>query len=239
MQQPQRWELCNLDDGSFADRHRISDEDLAYSYSTYKPESPPSTCNWLLPGRLIIGSHPNVGIRSPEHKGVPSEALAPRMRKLLHLGVRTFLALQQEVGPQQDLVVHDGLWFSTQWPYRPAALEAAAALGITEEIQFLRFPIADMRTPDPTLLRPLLEDLERRLRAGEVVYMHCHAGVGRAGTVAACLLVSMFSEKSEQALRRVQLAFNTRTPYEPGNFICSSPETEAQKGFVRKFISEL
>lgn len=81
-------------DGSFADRHRISDEDLAYSYSTYKPESPPSTCNWLLPGRLIIGSHPNVGIRSPEHKGVPSEALAPRMRKLLHLGVRTFLALQ-------------------------------------------------------------------------------------------------------------------------------------------------
>jgi hypothetical protein len=51
------------------------------------------------------------------------------------------------------------------------------------------FPIPDMLAPKATEVTLLLEDLERRLAAGEGLLVHCGAGVGRAGTVAISLLV--------------------------------------------------
>ena len=49
-------------------------------------------------------------------------------------------------------------------------------------------------TSEPTFvnsaarLAALLDDLEARMRRGEVVYLHCWGGRGRAGTVGATLL---------------------------------------------------
>jgi hypothetical protein len=56
----------------------------------------------------------------------------------------------------------------------------------------------------------LVEDLQQRLEKGEVMYVHCWGGRGRAGTVGACLLIKAYGLDAEEALVRVQRAFDTR-----------------------------
>ena len=52
-------------------------------------------------------------------------------------------------------------------------------------------PVHDLHAPTLERATPFLDDLERRVRAGEHLLMHCAAGIGRAGTMAACLLVRL------------------------------------------------
>jgi predicted protein tyrosine phosphatase len=59
------------------------------------------------------------------------------------------------------------------------------------------------------------------LSAGAVLVLHCAAGIGRTGTVAACLLKHLGCSKSE-ALQRVRAAG-------------SNPESSAQSGLIDSF----
>jgi protein-tyrosine phosphatase len=52
-------------------------------------------------------------------------------------------------------------------------------------------PIPDLHAPTPERARALLDDLEGRLRRGDGLLVHCGAGIGRAGTVAAGLLLRL------------------------------------------------
>ena len=51
------------------------------------------------------------------------------------------------------------------------------------------FPIHDLNAPTLDRTLALLDDLQARLAAGEHLLMHCAAGIGRTGTLAACILV--------------------------------------------------
>ena len=53
------------------------------------------------------------------------------------------------------------------------------------------FPIADLHAPGADVMQPLLDDLHARLACGETLVVHCGAGIGRAGTVAAALLIGL------------------------------------------------
>jgi protein-tyrosine phosphatase len=53
------------------------------------------------------------------------------------------------------------------------------------------FPIHDLNAPPLDRVQPLLNDLLRRLDDGEHLLVHCAAGIGRAGTLAACILVRL------------------------------------------------
>jgi protein-tyrosine phosphatase len=55
------------------------------------------------------------------------------------------------------------------------------------------FPIHDLNAPTLERTLALLDDLGARLQRGEHLLMHCAAGIGRAGTLAACLLVHLGS----------------------------------------------
>lgn len=83
------------------------------------------------------------------------------------------------------------------------------------------FPIPDLHAPPPDRVAPLLDDLRRRLAAGERVVVHCGAGMGRAGTVAAAVLLGL-GATLEEALATVASA-------RPG----SGPEAGAQLELLR------
>lgn len=53
------------------------------------------------------------------------------------------------------------------------------------------WPIADLHAPDAGVMIPFAVSLARRLRAGQRLLVHCGAGMGRAGTVAVCVLVGL------------------------------------------------
>lgn len=56
----------------------------------------------------------------------------------------------------------------------------------------------------------LVGDVDAWLSAGEGVYLHCWGGRGRAGTMAACVLISLYGLSSQQALKHIQAAYDTR-----------------------------
>ena len=53
----------------------------------------------------------------------------------------------------------------------------------------LRRPIPDLGLPSDEAMVETLDDLDRLLGDGHVVYTHCYAGIGRTGTVVGCWLV--------------------------------------------------
>jgi protein-tyrosine phosphatase len=52
-------------------------------------------------------------------------------------------------------------------------------------------PIPDLHAPHIDDARQLVRELRERVDAGETLLVHCGAGIGRAGTIAAALLISM------------------------------------------------
>ncbi|HEY8870068.1 MAG TPA: ADP-ribosylglycohydrolase family protein [Candidatus Limnocylindrales bacterium] len=67
----------------------------------------------------------------------------------------------------------------------PNIVETLAKIGI----DVIRYPIADTKVPgDRTSFREALDDIEARLRAGQFVAVACRGGLGRTGTVVACIL---------------------------------------------------
>lgn len=68
----------------------------------------------------------------------------------------------------------------------------------------------------------LVRDLLRRVRDGEEICVHCKAGLGRAGTVAACVLVA-FGHEARVAIAQVRAV-------RPGAI-----ENELQETFVESF----
>jgi protein-tyrosine phosphatase len=59
------------------------------------------------------------------------------------------------------------------------------------------WPIPDLGAPTHRAAAELLEELRCRLAGGERILLHCGAGIGRAGTIAAGLLVAMGMDLNE------------------------------------------
>lgn len=75
-------------------------------------------------------------------------------------------------------------------------------------LQWHHLPITDVQAPGPAFEAGWLDvavELRRLVAAGGRVLIHCRGGLGRAGTVAACLLVEL-GELPREAVRRVREA---------------------------------
>ena len=88
------------------------------------------------------------------------------------------------------------------------------------------FPIPDLHVPDVAALRALLDEVRGRLQAGDGVVVHCGAGIGRAGTVAAALLMS-FGLDHDDALAVVRAS-------RPG----AGPQTAEQDALLALLASD-
>ncbi|RMF82970.1 MAG: phosphatase [Nitrospirae bacterium] len=82
-----------------------------------------------------------------------------------------------------------------------AAAAREARLGCT----WIHFPVDDFGVPEEEAVLGLARDTAAALRRGEGVLVHCHAGIGRTGMVATCILLALGLDPDE-ALRRVRAA---------------------------------
>jgi protein-tyrosine phosphatase len=99
-------------------------------------------------------------------------AVAPAPEALLHrIGADTVVCLTER---------HE---LAERYPSYVEWLDGAAPSSA------LWFPIHDLHAPPIERARILFDDLLGRLRHGDGLLVHCAAGIGRAGTTAAALLV--------------------------------------------------
>ena len=168
---------------------------------------PHDNCYWLLPGALLAGQHPGWAD--------PATQLAA-VGALLDAGIRQWL----------DLTTGDELLPD----YRDALARCAQSRGLVVQAQQL--PIIDFAVPQPALMRRILDTLHAALQARQPLYLHCQGGIGRTGTVVACLLVehgytpaqalALLARKWQVMEKRV------RAP--------ASPETDEQRNFVLNWV---
>jgi alanine transaminase len=135
---------------------------------------------------------------------------------------------------------------------RPQTAEYAAFARRESALSFLHCPIEDLGVPQMGQLKAAVLELAQRMAAAEgarrkqveagtepdddasgAVLLHCWGGRGRAGLVGACLLVAAYGLSADEALLRVQRAFDTRRD---NNRL--SPETDEQRALVRAFEAE-
>jgi protein-tyrosine phosphatase len=107
-------------------------------------------------------------------------------------------------------------------------LQNEAAHSRDAGMQFRSFPIIDRSVPASKwdALR-LIEVLNADLSAGKNVSVHCRQGIGRAGLIAASLLVAR-GLRPDEALERISLTRGV-----------SVPETAEQRAWVKGLASEL
>ncbi len=88
-------------------------------------------------------------------------------------------------------------------------------------------PIHDLHAPPLDVAVTLVDALRFRLDAGEGVLLHCGAGIGRAGTIAACVLVAL-GATAEEALTTVA---HSRP--------MAGPENGPQRDLVDAFVAHV
>ncbi len=80
---------------------------------------------------------------------------------------------------------------------------------LIEGIEVLRFAIEDMNIPKEAQAEEyeaLVQDIVDRMRQGKNVVVHCRGGLGRTGTVAACVLVAPGRHSADEAIDAVRKA---------------------------------
>ena len=102
------------------------------------------------------------------------EWLEGDMQRLRRAGLETVVSLLE-----RDEAAYLGL-----------AEEQAAALGAG--MDFLSYPIPDVHVPpDAADFSDFVATLEKRLRAGEAIGVHCRGCIGRSTVTAACTLIHL------------------------------------------------
>ena len=147
-----------------------------------------------------------------EYPGDKNEEKAKaKIRHMVHFGVRHFIDLTEE----GELCPYSHLLPS----------------GCT----YTRFPVRDADIPrSPDDVHDLIARImELAKRDDGYVYIHCWGGVGRTGTIVACLLAENCKEPSfEMALNNLRRRFSQM----PKSAYRVIPETKEQEAFIERYI---
>lgn len=176
-----------------------------------KPAGPAGGLSFLDPrGDALPRPHGNTywlwagHVLAGEHPGKEGEALLPeRLQLLAQMGITHFIDLTAPSDPLK--------------PYQP--------LGGAVRINH---PITDFGVPSAVQMQVILQSMNDALQQGGKVYLHCRAGIGRTGTVAATWLVNqgMSGQAALDLLVQKWQAVDKHVS-EP-----HTPETDGQRQFV-------
>lgn len=154
---------------------------------------------WVLPGELLAGEH-------PARQAATVADVRGRLRELMDAGIDSFV----------DLTMPDE--FDT---YQDA---------LPPDVNYARRPIRDHGIPSrPEQMAEIVAHIERELQQRRRVYVHCHAGIGRTGMVAGCLLIAR-GAVGDTALEQLNRLWRTCDRSRTWPYV---PETDAQIAFVR------
>eukprot|EP01025_Chloroclados_australasicus_P014526 TRINITY_DN167_c0_g3_i1.p1 TRINITY_DN167_c0_g3~~TRINITY_DN167_c0_g3_i1.p1 ORF type:complete len:295 (+),score=13.62 TRINITY_DN167_c0_g3_i1:45-887(+) len=210
-----------------------------------------SFCNWVLPGHLMIGQYPYTNteytatheegekkLQQVIEQGVNTfVCLLPQLppqEKMKMGGVEGFfpykataelIAASLSERPPQDVV--EGLRNPTIDKFLPPRKRQPEAVWHPINLKFVHMPIGPIKSfKEPSQIEPvvpMIDELVKNIQQGDVTYIHCSGGTGRASVIAACVLVNMFRISTEEALQRTNRGIESRSaegepPRSPSHF---------------------
>ena len=129
-------------------------------------------------GQVLLKQVPNFSWLIEEKlAGMAYPQAEEALAALKALGVRALLSLSEEPVPAEMLARFD--------------------------LQAAHLPITDFSAPTMRQIEQAIALINHFLEDGLPVAIHCHAGIGRTGTILACYLVSQ-GATAEEAIRRVR-----------------------------------
>ncbi len=153
-----------------------------------------------------------------EHPAASDEAaIRSRLGSLLSRGVTLFVDLTRRS------------WENVE-PYAEVLADITSATAVRP--LYVSFPIRDVSVPSQRAeMIAMLDAIDAARHAGEKVYLHCRAGIGRTGLVAGCLLRRQ-GESPAGALRVLRRAWrhDARAKQYP-----RIPQTERQEAYIREW----
>jgi hypothetical protein len=220
--------------------------------------------NWLIPNHVLVGE-------------APCLKQTDFIQDILHVAkCNTFVCLQAEAIPPSE----DAIWLGGQKEYEyplgnvhvakdsqegrygpmvRSMMEDIVASSNKDETHvtrttttFLHYGIQDFGIAlSLASLEKLIQKLVECIQSGDVLYIHCKAGKGRTGLVAACLLLlcyrypdgtgpaPMMTMTAKEALQRVSLYCSLRASVDESDSssYMTSPETEEQRQQVVDFAT--
>eukprot|EP01124_Arcella_intermedia_P018556 TRINITY_DN2555_c0_g1_i2.p1 TRINITY_DN2555_c0_g1~~TRINITY_DN2555_c0_g1_i2.p1 ORF type:complete len:241 (-),score=59.51 TRINITY_DN2555_c0_g1_i2:17-739(-) len=182
-------------------------------------QGPNDFSNWVLPGRLLMGAYPK---RKAD------------LLTLLQAGVTTFINLIH--GQELERMEKYGSYF--ELAKKELTDNKTSYTTKLNQLKYVHIPIYDKQVAPDNVVSDLVTDIQKRLKSGEVVYIHCKGGHGRTGTVVAVFLGKTFGLDAWTALDLSQKIHDYRidAKKQPGRFQC--PETHDQKSQVYKLIDK-
>lgn len=177
-----------------------------------RKRTPYENCYWLPGGRVLAGEYPGAVTEEEAHQ---------KLLSLLLHGVRSFVDLTEETDPLL--------------PYEPLLRNIKGYLN--EDVRYRRMPIRDMDVCGEDQMREILDYIEDEIGEDRVVYVHCWGGIGRTGTVVGCWFVRA-GIPGDEALARVAALWSGMSDTKRRRHPEGSPQTEAQRSFVRSFRDE-
>ncbi|WFB34447.1 CinA family nicotinamide mononucleotide deamidase-related protein [Kiritimatiellota bacterium B12222] len=87
------------------------------------------------------------------------------------------------------------------------------------KIAVTQFPMIDFLQPGHGDMDQLIPDIAQRLRDGERIVVHCHAGVGRSSVVIACLVAVIQHTSIEDSIEHVKSHMETNITVDQKRFI--------------------
>jgi hypothetical protein len=160
-------------------------------HNSHPLNGPTHESNWLIPGStaapgfgsLCVGSYP--------------ESWHGYLARILHAGCNTFVCLNDEYGTKD----YRGDYFE---PYARNNKQIPAD-------RFIWKKIKDMSVGDDGDILEVANEVVRRIKNGEHVYLHCAGGHGRTGGYAAIILHKLYPElTSSEIFEYIQFAHDQR-----------------------------